>query len=692
VRAFAALFAFELRRQRLIFAAALAIGLLAAAIPQLPGVHTNDPGSTRVLASSLAAILFAAALAIGLGSTMLARDVVERGRSFFLARPVSTAALWASRLSVASVTILVAALLVPLPAFLLGSEFGGKLGVLPLLLQLADSGGPSRYLAWARPGVVIGTLALGLALLLLLANAIALAARSRTSWTGADLLWAAAGVSTFAVLFGRVRQIGSALGEFWVAEGAAIGTLLVLAISSAWQARLGRTDIERAHRAHSLTLGGGLLLLSGIGFAAVGAYLNPSIARIAADTYWLGSSTLSARWTVVRGAVAHSDLSAWYFVDTRSGRSTRSRLLGPLGGPGAYALATLSSESSTALQAEPVGGGATRVSRFDLAGPDPRPVESDLMLPEHTRRWVLSSDGRRILAIVDPWPGAPLLVALDADNGATLVAGRIIVDDAMPVDCGPGCAAAIGWGNEGNPTDPPIAPQAAWRLLPSASGAADPRRTGYWLDNRADSGYLAPLARVELHGREPARIVAVTPPLVHARRVAIGPGRERLLLLRAQRPALLLDAATLAPIPWQGGEAPIGSDWRLEGIDFLRDGTVLLARRSGDQDVLERFSKDGALLRSIALDSIGNLIAIEGATSENLVVVTTRRAVDEAEDGEWSIEALDWSTGSRRTLARGLRPLAAEYGPGILGPPLFYDAQGRMSCLDVETGAIHRVR
>jgi len=301
VRKLLAVAARELRERWLLFPAGLALGCIPLVLPAFGVKRENLPVFGLFLA-----VVLAAAAAIVIGSSMLARDAANGRLGFLLSRPVSWSAIWGGKWLAALVLVVSSGLLTAIPwmaAFPLAS-FGGHHGDSWLRTMLD---GPGLVFCFTLIVLVVG-----------LANFGATAFRSRSPWLALDLvlllaaLWATRRYVAPLWLFGILgkEQGIITLGLLPLALGLLVGSVAQVAV--------GRTDLRRAHRALSL----GFWAVVGLTLAIAAGYwqwvrsAGPDAVRVHAVT----RDTLG-RWIYVEG---HGQHSGWYphgfLIDTVTGR------------------------------------------------------------------------------------------------------------------------------------------------------------------------------------------------------------------------------------------------------------------------------------------------------------------------------------------------------------------------------------
>lgn len=399
MRGFLAVFERELTERRLLAIAALGFGLIAAALPLVPGVQAGGltPEDVRGGVALGFALLLSTLSAVFLGGSVLASDLLERRMGFYFARPLSGWTLWLGKVAASLVLIFGAILLVLLPALLVGGNFdpGGFWGF-NSAGQVMN--GAEAFLLWS----------LALLLLFFAINALSLMVRSRSPWVVLDI---AALVLVAAAIWsarGRLLLAGIGIGSknWWAGSiniFAWMTVLLVVVVLGAFiaagavQVVQGRTDVQRAHRAVSVTLWGTLIAL-GIFFQALTFWwvrASPSdlmgVTQVAAVPE--GSS-----WIAFGGPAAHRPgYNPVFFYDVASGRSVPARLGGlsawwglPIG---------ISADGRRAVWPQLQGASLKSpvvLQQLDLKRPGAEPRPTRLSLPSLPQAVALSRDGRRI--------------------------------------------------------------------------------------------------------------------------------------------------------------------------------------------------------------------------------------------------------------------------------------------------------
>ena len=306
MKALLALMRHEIAERRLVAAAGLLLGLVPLALPLLPNVPRQPAADLRGGSALILAGLLSGALALGLGSSAVGRDLGERRLGFFFARPLPGWAIWGGKMAAALALAWAAGLLVLLPVLLLG--------------DLAD----------AELGTTVPAGALAVFVLVALAHAVGIFLRARSAWLLLDF----AGLCLFAAVAGSALNALGRAGalDALYAIALALGVALLAALCAAGliQVARGRTDLRRGHRLLSLTLWGALLA---------------AVLGVAGAARWVIAAPLSAleelgpvtgapagSWIALTGRAAHRG-NYWpsFLVDLRHGTGHRVSLISGAG-------------------------------------------------------------------------------------------------------------------------------------------------------------------------------------------------------------------------------------------------------------------------------------------------------------------------------------------------------------------------
>lgn len=216
----------ELRERWLLLPGAIVAGFFPLVVPAF--------GESREIAPTVGIVgsaLFGIAAAVVIGSSMLARDAANGRLGFLFSRPLPWGTIWGGKWLAAIALAATTSLLMAIPwtvAYPL-SSLGGHHGD-SWLRAFWESGAPS-------PFAVILLLAIGLA------NFMGTAFRSRSSWLAVDLFLVLLAVWTVRRSVAPLRwELLTPLGILATA----------FCVASAVQVAVGRTDLQRAHRAMSL--------------------------------------------------------------------------------------------------------------------------------------------------------------------------------------------------------------------------------------------------------------------------------------------------------------------------------------------------------------------------------------------------------------------------------------------------------
>lgn len=254
----------ELYERRMVFVAALSLGLLGLASPLLPNLPTGSKSDSAQIAAAVTLIfapVFTLAVAVLAGSAVLGRDLSEKRLSFYFLKPIPARAIWGGKMLAALVLSIGSGFLVLLPAMLLDSK-----GLMQSWITLALA----QFLSFLLLGAVFG-IAIG--------HQLGLVLRARSSWAALDVIalpLLGGMLATFVSHFFRARA-------FHVAALILLSVLIVflisLYVSGAMGISRGRSEIKSVQRVSSI------VLWSGVGIGVLLAILY---------TLWVRSASLGS--------------------------------------------------------------------------------------------------------------------------------------------------------------------------------------------------------------------------------------------------------------------------------------------------------------------------------------------------------------------------------------------------------------
>jgi len=358
----------EITERRFVLAAAAAAAVLPFLVPLLPAVPGGDGPAARSVTALVLACTFGAGGALLVGASVVGRELAEKRLSFHFSRPLSSAVVWGGKLAGGLALVLLAELVVYVPASLAGGAFPSLAGT---------------SLPWA----VLGSLLLCPVPLFLLAWVGSVALRSRSPWLVVDFLLLA-GLPALLFLLVRRLVLYGALpepSEALLALGVLLAALLAATLA---QVVAGRTDARRGHGAQSLALWGVLLAALAVGALAAERAIDPGVRRLAHA--WASPAGTNGERVLVRGSAKPGGRSqALYVRDLRTGAE---RLL-----PAAWEAVTSADGSrATVVHSRPFSlPRAVELEAIDLG----TGASDSLDLPEWPDGVALSADGRRLAVL-----------------------------------------------------------------------------------------------------------------------------------------------------------------------------------------------------------------------------------------------------------------------------------------------------
>jgi hypothetical protein len=661
MRGFAAVFRREIAERRLLFLT----GLLGFFPFLLPFARLGT-GELRSEAAFGLGIVVSIVLALGLGTSIVARDLAERRLGFYFSRPLSGWAIWAGKLGAGLTLSLGAGILVLVPALLFDP------GAVRLDLLVAGGGRA------ALSGLLAG--AATLLALLLLAHAASIMVRSRSPWLVLDL----AGLSLLALLVwsaGRRLLLAGAptllpqIGGDWTATPvnriAAPLVLLAFAAASAVQVSKGRTDPRRAHRFLSSVLWSFLLAFA-LGFEG---YSRWAVAVTPADLLRVEEAlpAPAGTWVLVHGPAAHRG-GFWpaFLLDTLSGRFVRLPSPAYRFWPAPVHFSADGRRAAWLERQEPALASPRDLVLLDLARPGAEPVRTQLSFARDPAALALSPDGRR-------------LAALDRS-------GRLTVDDL-----GQGARdqvrllAALSLPAPGfEESRLQFLDSSHLRYVHSVRTRDLERTRGGGLEESVETVEVVDLEIGGGAGRP--EVVGRTAPLGARAWWELSPDGRRLLVQQAEGSGEIDDArggtrlASLAPDLRSGGFL---ADGRIVAVAAVAAGAGVAA--GTDHRDLVLLSPEGVELRRFHFAGARSFWLGGQTLPDHLAVEVLPKEPNRGSRG--SLLDLDLRTGGTRPLGRGgLRPLTRPYAaPGSAVSRLFLDSEGRLVLLDPLTGTERRV-
>ncbi|HVS29878.1 MAG TPA: ABC transporter permease, partial [Thermoanaerobaculia bacterium] len=364
----------ELRERKFIFITAAILATIPFLGALLPFSRRFGMAASIVGSGGILAAVFTIAVAIGLGSSMVARDLSERRLSFYFARPVSAGALWFGKLAGAVVTAALCFAIILVPALL--------------------AAGSAWSVTWPFDlTALIGAVLLAGMFLLLVSHALNTMIRSRSALLVIDLILIAAFVfATGALLLPLVESMALQLFRS-VAAAIAAMVLVALIAAGTWQLSRGRADLRRSHAEMSkflwIAVGAGLLLIGG--YVAWVFTAEPDDLDIA-----FADQSARGDWAAIGGfSEGRGDYFPVFLLNPQSGESIRfpaGRWSEPSftrAGNAAFA------EVAPIRWRGPAPGAVVTLYRFGI---DEHPITTDI--PRHGSVF-LSDDARRMAVVSD---------------------------------------------------------------------------------------------------------------------------------------------------------------------------------------------------------------------------------------------------------------------------------------------------
>jgi hypothetical protein len=626
----------ELFERRLLFLAALLLGLFALAAPSLPGLGDSHPADLRGGMALGLALVASSVLALVLGSLIIARDLGERRLGFYFARPLPGWTIWGGKMLAAALLSLGAGALVLLPA-LLG---GGKV---EFLLDGGRGAGADQI------AVSLKLLApLGVLVLLVLSHAVSVMVQSRSLWL---LLDGAALLLIVATLWSCAQELlvnGALDCLLWAGMGFLAAALIAGLLAGLVQVTRGRTDLHRGHRLLSLTFWG-VLGLATLGCAAYTRWVLAAAPEdLVSFTRVIPSPTGS--WIALQGrAAGRGRFRPMFLFDVTSGRYVRlERAIQNYW----WRLPVFSADGRHAIWLQPVQEDGYDLLRVDLSRPEAGPVRTRIAYSGLPQDLVLAPDGSQVAAV----RGARVRVE-------DLRSGRLLASVPLPEEPEYGDIRLR------------FLELGRVRIFQATSIREQERNRGWRLtatDLDIESSRFIPLWSFDF----------------------AGVGGEFELSLKGRYAAIwqpwfprfkLVDLVSKRVVSFPTSEFSPG---------VLFQNGIAVAEKSRE---VKRLEKSQVTLRILALDGTerfrikipGRHIRLGNKPAPELLAVATSNASSLRMSGEWELWTVDLESGGVRRIGHGMPAIDAAQEPGEIGGRLVSRGGGELLLLDPATGELH---
>ena len=298
----------EIRSRRMVLAAALVV----ATLPFAARVLGRDRGpDLQELIALLLCTSFSFAIALGVGASMVSRELGERRLGFYFSRPIPALHLWAGKLLGAATVVLVAFACM-------------QVAILASL--------PDRHLPRGADDIAGYFRVLGAGMLLLLfvmavGNVVTSMYRARSPWFVVDIVLAAASVTAFVIMVRTIVEAGAIFALIRhphepdgarAIEFVLVAFVVALLGAAAAQLTAGRSDARRAHAALSVTVWVSSLLILG-GFAAWQRWLLAGTPAQAGGAGYPLVASPAGEGLFFRGLTGRVGFRPFFLMDAASG-------------------------------------------------------------------------------------------------------------------------------------------------------------------------------------------------------------------------------------------------------------------------------------------------------------------------------------------------------------------------------------
>ncbi|MBV8519508.1 MAG: hypothetical protein JO197_19110 [Acidobacteria bacterium] len=352
--------------------------LLCSAFAVLPflaallSAARGDASTVIAMIGGSLALVMAFGSAVTLGANAVGHELGERRLSFYFARPISPAALWAGKACASAAVFLGAFAIIAVPAMLGAWDVWFNVWPVPFLVKAC--------------AIVIVTF--------LLAHALGTMIRSRSALIALDFLLAVVVLGIGAAALYPLLVAHAVQDAGAIAVACAIGIIVILAVAPVWQLANGRTDARRNHVAFARAFWPPLFVL--VLAAAAYAWWIVSASPLDFTRVALLDMSPTGEWMLATGvAPGRGDYQPTLIANVRDGRFRR------LAAPPYYGIA-YARDGQTMAWMQPSGpsfDAPRELFVLHLADRRARPLATGIRV-DGVPHFTLSDDGTRV-AIAD---------------------------------------------------------------------------------------------------------------------------------------------------------------------------------------------------------------------------------------------------------------------------------------------------
>ena len=639
---FAAVALREIAERRFVLLAAGVASVIPFLVPLLPGVPGDQAGLTRGLTALILACSFGLGGSLLVGASVVGRELAERRLSFHFSHPLAGPVVWGGKLAGGLALVLLAELIVFLPASAASGSLPGLPGLTleaPSLWAILLLAVPFFLVAW------VGSVAL----------------RSRSPWLIADLVLLVALPAVLFVVGRRLLRFGGRFDPVTVVSAAVGALVAALLLATFAQVVVGRTDARRGHGAQSLVLWGILLTATAAGTLWAERTIDPGVGRLVRA--WAQPSGSNGDWAFIQGSARKDGAgNTAYLLNLSTGRS----ILLPLGWT-----STVSADGSRAAYVHV--SALSKKDRVELEAIELDTGESvTLDLPEWPDGVDLAADGRRLAVVsrgmcsVVELPSLRLLASARVPSSAWTYVPRFV-----------------------SPVTVRLHPIRSWRRggdgkSPATRAVEDPDAAELHVTKKSVTTLARyPIASIAIparkeQGLDPGPHFSLVPSRDLSRVLVVGAGTAHTVRL--------LEASSGRVLASVDGSEELG---RPTGI-FLADGRVVVSEPIPDGRRLILLSPDGTRLSEVTLPANTSSVGFGPEPGEGLLTVALASG-KRTELKDWYL--VDLRTGSLRPLADKVPPYRYWFDGLSFPPPgspvtrLALDADRRVVLYDPATSA-----
>ncbi|MFN7941256.1 MAG: hypothetical protein U0X73_06630 [Thermoanaerobaculia bacterium] len=368
-------------------------------------------------------------------------------------------------------------------------------------------------------------------------------------------------------------------------------------------------------------------------------------------------------------------------VDDQSGRWVRTRVISRgFGRPWAPSQYRFTRDSKLFELGESRDPGVLSLGWRDLSRSRDERRSTPIGFSSWPISWAVSPDGHRLAALLAEKRESRIDL-FDTTSGSRLVS--VAVRDRVESLAVDGDSVVYFTRSDVHSFDPQLAPvDDTWRSwIPRRetperhASAAGPRGSPPTIGIREQR-----LTRWSLRTDGSTVAAASTPPIRPWISSLSNASGDRVLLVNASGPSLLLDGISLAPLDRIPNLAANPYWEQRARARFLDDGGLVFETAEANRSHVSLWRSPAVPLSTFDLPAGEHAFVIAGTTSIRAWFLHQPRM---SSHNSWTLESFDWSSGAREVLAGGLQLKFMSAQPELLISPIFLDREGEAVKIDL---------